>query len=629
VSEALRSVFAELGFDVDLATLEKADKALKGYIGDAQKADKASAKAGAAAKQALTAEERLAKIRASAAEARATHEAKVAFDASDEGKKHAAWQQQIDDETTAKAKADELAKSLSTYGGIVDHVSSRLHTAFGENLARRFPRLGAAAKKAGVDSEGLGKVIVGASAAAVGAMTLATRAAFAFATAFAADAEALRDTARESRVTTTQLQELDHAAAQGGVGVERMRSGLATFGQSLRAAERWGNGTTGMLRRLGIQTRDAGGHIRPTGDLLDEVAVAMEHIESPTRRARVAVQLFGESGRRMLDVLHTGPGGIAALRAELAELGGGVTPEAVEASRQFTQATEKLSRAQDSLRSVLAVALLPALSWVTEKGAKLAGLFARLTNGTHVAQLALAALGVVGAAVASGLVVAWFPVAAPVLATAAAVAAVIAVMDDLITMMEGGDSATGRFIDRMFGVGTTESVVRGVRDLWRETAEAAERAVEAVRSFGESSAPRSHRAKATRPRGRRRAQGAQHGRRARTRRPRPSSAQHSRRSPRRAPLRRRAPSRSVRRCRASRVCRLPYSTSRASPTRSRWRRAWGRSSSSRRETSATATTPSRTMTNDHAHPHRMDGRGGRGRRARDRRHQVARVRTRR
>ncbi len=487
MSEALRSVFAELGFDVDLATLEKADKALKGYIGDAQKADKASAKAGAAAKQALTAEERLAKIRASAAEARATHEAKVAFDASDEGKKHAAWQQQIDDETTAKAKADELAKSLSTYGGIVDHVSSRLHTAFGENLARRFPRLGAAAKKAGVDSEGLGKVIVGASAAAVGAMTLATRAAFAFATAFAADAEALRDTARESRVTTTQLQELDHAAAQGGVGVERMRSGLATFGQSLRAAERWGNGTTGMLRRLGIQTRDAGGHIRPTGDLLDEVAVAMEHIESPTRRARVAVQLFGESGRRMLDVLHTGPGGIAALRAELAELGGGVTPEAVEASRQFTQATEKLSRAQDSLRSVLAVALLPALSWVTEKGAKLAGLFARLTNGTHVAQLALAALGVVGAAVASGLVVAWFPVAAPVLATAAAVAAVIAVMDDLITMMEGGDSATGRFIDRMFGVGTTESVVRGVRDLWRETAEAAERAVEAVRSFGESS----------------------------------------------------------------------------------------------------------------------------------------------
>jgi hypothetical protein len=476
-------VFAELGFDVDLATLEKADKALKGYIGDAQKADKVSAKAGAAAKQALTAEERLAKIRASAAEARATHEAKVAFDASDEGKKHAAWQQQIDDETTAKAKADELAKSLSTYGGIVDHVSSRLHTAFGESMARRFPRLGAAAKSAGVDAEGLGKVIVGASAAAVGAMTLATRAAFAFATAFAADAEALRDTARESRVTTTQLQELDHAAAQGGVGVERMRSGVAAFGQSLRAAERWGNGTTGMLRRLGIQTRDAGGHIRPTGDLLDEVAVAMEHIESPTRRARVAVQLFGESGRRMLDVLHTGPGGIAALRGELAELGGGVTPEAVEASRQFTQATEKLSRAQDSLRSVLAVALLPALSWVTEKGAQLAGLFARLTNGTHVVQIALAALGVVGAAAAAALIIAWAPVAAPYIAAAAAAAVLVAILDDVITFVEGGDSALGRMIDSLFGVGTATEYVHELKEEWEAVQNAISGAIGAVAEF--------------------------------------------------------------------------------------------------------------------------------------------------
>lgn len=483
MSEALRSVFADLGFNVDLPTLEKADKSLKDYIAKATAADKASAKAGATAKAAMTAEERLAKIRSSAAEARATHEAKTAFDASDEGKKHAAWQQTIDDEAAAKAKADELSKSLSTYGGIIDHISTRAHTAFGEKFAARFPRIGAAAKRAGVDAEGMGKVIVGASAAAVGAMTLATRAAFAFATAFAADAEALRDTARESRVTTTQLQELDHAAAQGGVGVERMRAGVATFGQSLRAAERWGNGTTAMLRRLGIQTRDAGGHIRPTGDLLDEVAVAMERIESPTRRARVAVQLFGESGRRMLDVLHTGPGGIAALRAELAELGGGVTPEAVEASREFTQATEKLSRAQDSLRSVLAVALLPALSWVTEKGAKLAGLFARLTNGTHVVQIALAALGVVGAAAAAALIVAWAPVAAPYIAAAAAAAALVAILDDVITFVEGGDSALGRMIDSLFGVGKATEYVHELKEEWEAVQNAISGAIGAVAEF--------------------------------------------------------------------------------------------------------------------------------------------------
>lgn len=445
MSDALRTIFAEFGFEVDTATLEKLDKRLKETIGTTKKAAKGT----------------------------------------DDAAKSQKAKAEADKKAAAESKA--LGKQLSTYSGIVDHISSKAHERFGENLLKRFPQIGEAAKKYGVDAEGVGKVVVGATAAIVAGMALATRAAFQFADSFAAGAESLRDTARESRVTTTQIQELDHAAVQGGVGLERMRSGVATFGASLRSAERWGNGTTGMLRRLGIQARDSGGRIRPTGELMDEVAVAMEHIESPTRRARVAVQLFGESGRRMLDVLHTGPGGIRALRDELAELGGGVTPEAVEASRQYTQATEKLSRAQDSLRSVLAVSLLPALSWLVEKGAAVGGLMARLTNGTHVVQIALAGLALAAAAAAVPIIIAWAPVALPFVVMAAKVALAVAVLDDLITLIEGGDSATGRFIDRTFGVGTTASVVRGVRDLWSETAEAAERAVEAVRSFGESS----------------------------------------------------------------------------------------------------------------------------------------------
>lgn len=422
MSEALRQVFAELGFKVDLPTLEGAEKKLREVLGVTEKTAKASDKAGASTKK-LTEEEKKA----------------------------------------AKA-AEELGKKLSTYSGILEHVSDAAHTRFGESLIKRFPKITEVLTKQGVTAQGVGKVVTGATAAIAAGLAVATRAALSFADAFAADSEALRDVARESRVTTTQLQELDHAAAQGGVGVERMRSGVLTFGQSLRAAERWGNGTTWTLRRLGIQARDASGHIRPTGELLDELAVAFEHVESPTRRARLAVHLFGESGRRMLDILHTGPGGIAALRAELAELGGGVTPEATAAAREYTQTTEKMGRATDSLRSVLAVSLLPALSWLVEKGAKVAGLMARLTQGTHVAQIALVGLAAAAVAAAAPVIIAWAPVVAPFAAAAAAIAAVVAVLDDLVTFVEGGDSALGRFIDQLFGVGTATQYVHELRE---------------------------------------------------------------------------------------------------------------------------------------------------------------------
>lgn len=469
MSEALRSIFAEFGFDVDIATLDRLDKRVRETIKSEDKLAKANDVAAKKARESLTAEQRLAKIRERAAEQREDHAAQAAWLASEEGKAHTAWQRE-----TAEIKA---------FSDIAERVTQGTMVRMGERLRGLSPRVEALAKRFNLSSEAVGKIFTGATMAAIGAMALGTRAAIQFADAFAQQAEEIRDASREARVSTSQMQELRHAAVIGGVGVERMNSAVTTFGQSLRKAERWGNGTTFMLRRLGIQARDSNGHIRPTGELMDELAVAFEHIESPARRARVATQLFGEAGRRMLDIMHTGPGGIRALREELAELGGGVTPEAVEASRRYTQATERMGRAQDSLRSTLAVALLPALSWLVERGAHVEGLFARLTHGTHVVQIAIAGLAAAAVAAAAPIVIAWAPVALPFVVLAAKAAIVVAVLDDLITFAEGGDSALGRLIDQIWGVGASAEAVQVLRTEWAELVETVERAIAAVARF--------------------------------------------------------------------------------------------------------------------------------------------------
>ena len=465
MSEALRAVFAEFGFDIDLPTLEKLDGRLRDAIKTTEKSTKAN-------------DDHFAKLKKAAKEEREALTAKLAYESSAEGKEQAAWKRRMERQIEAEREASTLGDSLSSWGGILELVDKKVASIVGENLMSRFKGLDAMAKRLGVTSAGVGRVVIGASLAIVGALHRGISAAFDFANAFAADSEALRDTAREMRMTTTELQELDHAAAQSGVGVERMRSGVQKFANDLRDAERWGNATTGLLRRLGIQARGTDGHIRPTADVLNDVSLALERIPNPTRRARVAVQLFGESGRRMLDVLHSGPGGLMALRDELADLGGGVTPEATEASRKYTQATERLKVAQDSLRSVLATTLLPALTWVVQRVTEAEAYFARITRGTHVMEIALGALGVVGVAVAAALLIAWAPVIAPIVAATAAVIALVLIFDDLVTFIQGGDSALGRFLDSMAGVGTSAQYAHELREEWEGIVEALSQAMD-------------------------------------------------------------------------------------------------------------------------------------------------------
>ena len=63
--------------------------------------------------------------------------------------------------------------------------------------------------------------------------------------------------AREARVTSSELQQFQHAGTMSGVGAERMASGVAALGQSLRATElRQGGGVAWTLRRLGVEARD-------------------------------------------------------------------------------------------------------------------------------------------------------------------------------------------------------------------------------------------------------------------------------------------------------------------------------------------------------------------------------------
>ncbi len=375
-------------------------------------------------------------------------------------------------------RVDNAAKSVRKFAtdGTTDALKTKLSSVspvLGK-LYEKFEKLGPAAQRMARQVLVAGGIL--------GVAALAVRKAFEFADTFAAQAEELRDTARDLKMTTTELQEMRYAALQSGVGVDRMASAMRKFRTDLNAAERWGNGTTWMLRRLGVQVRDGTGRIRPMADLMGDLAVAFDRVPNPLRRTRLAVRLFGEDGRRMLDVLHGGPGGLAALRDEMNALGG-VSEEAAQASREYTMAQTRLTTAGDGLRSVLAVSLLPALTWILTRAKDLTIALVKLTKGTYLVKVAMGVLAVAGVAAGIKLIAVWGPAVLPFVIMAAKIAAVVLIIEDLVTWINGGDSAIGRLIDRIFGLGTSAAVVRELKEDWRIIADAIKSAAEWLARF--------------------------------------------------------------------------------------------------------------------------------------------------
>lgn len=422
--EALRQVFAEFGFKVDDAPLEK-------MLADTERQIKL--------------EESLSKV-----------EKKVLADFQKaEAEKEKAKQAGLDASEKSKAEADKKAV---------------------EEQKRREKEQADETKKTS-DGINLFKTRALAFAGGVAAVVVA---AHRFASALAADAMALRESAIAARVTETQFQQFTFAAASAGVGADTAASGLNTLAEGLRAIEARTGGPTGALWRLGVQARNTDGTVRDTSSVMLDLADRFERVRNPVQRLRLAQQLFGASGRRMLEVLAGGSAALRRQQEDFAALGGGVLPEAVEESRRFTMAQTRMGVAVDSVRSVLATFLLPVFTRVTNAAADLTGWFSRMTRGTHIANTAFVGLGVAGVAAATSVLVAWGPVIAPIAAVALGAVALSLAFDDVQNLLEGQPSLIGDLIDRYTSFGTAARFVDRIRDAWNGVVDALGRVNEAI-----------------------------------------------------------------------------------------------------------------------------------------------------
>lgn len=342
---------------------------------------------------------------------------------------------------------------------------------------------------AAVDSLKAGMFAIGAGVAAAGAALVA-------ATVHTARlGDEMGDLADRLGLNVEELQKLRHAANLSDVDFGQLTQGFKFLTKNMAAAA---EGSKEAQQALGnINLKKADGSLRAVDEVMIELSDRFASMKSETAQNALAMKIFGRGGEMLVPMLKKGSAGINALKKEAESLGIVLSEETVAAASEFDSSNKRLSASLAGVVNTIGGPLIPLLTdfvkevtrlavearpWIKQNMPKVVKLLteslklatealgffvehitefkvlAILTIGTLIGwKLALLGLlgpinlvGTASVAAAAKSLGAWLSFMAPFAAAALAIGAlgliIFLIYDDLITTLEGGDSALNDLI---------------------------------------------------------------------------------------------------------------------------------------------------------------------------------------
>lgn len=272
--------------------------------------------------------------------------------------KQAAWQQKLAAEASKAAAAQEKATAAAGANSAANRKTSESI----EDLVQAL----------GLKTGALGRIVgaFGLTGTAIGAFTLLAGGAT---TALLLGAHAIADYQREldavaqtTGLTTGQLAGLRLAAADSGRSFEQVRPALDYFVRTIGEAAEGNAEAVDSFDDLGVKINDFSGHVRPVGDILQEVQDKLRGIEDPAQRARLAAELFGKGGAASMTALLA-PLEEGEARAKKFGLALGEAEQiARDADAAFNGLAARVKGVMNAFGLFGAVALLPFIKGMTD-----------------------------------------------------------------------------------------------------------------------------------------------------------------------------------------------------------------------------------------------------------------------
>ncbi len=195
----------------------------------------------------------------------------------------------------------------------------------------------------------------GPAVAILGALTAALvasgGAAVALATSGGALVQNLSNISQRTGISIQNLQALQAVANVSNLGLDDLVTGFRKFSQVLTGGGTDDNGdfqtatkkSTEILQALGVTSKDS-------FTALEQTATAFQKLPDGPTKAAVAIQLFGRSGLQLIPILNQGADGVEKYRTAVQSLGPVFGPEAIQAQKNYQDATVNLGLAFDNLK---------------------------------------------------------------------------------------------------------------------------------------------------------------------------------------------------------------------------------------------------------------------------------------
>jgi len=200
-------------------------------------------------------------------------------------------------------------------------------------LVRGLRRAERKLKAFGASIRNLGLMAVG-----IGAAVLAPLAASA--KLFSSYGDQVAKMAKRTGLSVETLSELRFVASQTGTEFESLEMAFRKMQRSIYDAGRGLSTQVDSLNDLSLTFKDLDG-LSPE-DQFKLLADRIGQVEDPTKRAAIAMSLFGRTGTNLLPMFAAGSAGIEALQAEAHRLGLTMSGEDAKAAEDFTDALDQL-----------------------------------------------------------------------------------------------------------------------------------------------------------------------------------------------------------------------------------------------------------------------------------------------
>jgi phage-related protein len=174
------------------------------------------------------------------------------------------------------------------------------------------------------------------------------------------------NTAKRVGITVEAVQRLNFAAEQNGSNAGEMADGLKFLNRNAVEAATGSQQAATWFRRAGVSVKDANGKIKPTNQLIAELADRFNKMPDGAKKTALSMGLLGRSGENLIPTLNLGSKGLDEMARKAEWLGAVMDKQTAQGLDDLGDNMDDVGRAGRGIFITALKPLLPMLNAIVQ-----------------------------------------------------------------------------------------------------------------------------------------------------------------------------------------------------------------------------------------------------------------------